>query len=202
MRRYWSWTNLRHSSAAFSKEARSPTKNRGYLRLQFFSLRTHALQRVLSNRTMKYAILTILISVGTLVNAQTQTNLETLNRLWQVVQQIDAQNMERVSEEKLGVKIELPVESTRPPSPVLMQSLSGSTTWLFSKRDLEALQTNISAIRYERHHYYSNNRMQYQLGIGLDKAKSCISTSDVREFLSKNKYLNVAHVIFWTKDCS
>jgi hypothetical protein len=145
----------------------------------------------LDDKTVKRVILSILMSACTVGHAQTQANFETLNRLWLVLQQIDAQNMERVSEEKLGVKIELPVESTRPPSAVLMALLSGSTTWLFSKRDLEALQTNISAIRYERHHYYSNNKMQYQLGVGLDKTKSCIAANDVREFLTTTNILKM-----------
>lgn len=30
--------------------------------------------------------------------------------------------------------------------------------------------------------------MQYQLGVGLDKSKSCISVGDVRGFLERNKY--------------
>ncbi len=137
---------------------------------------------------MKHAILIALMSISTLVSAQTPDNLDTLNRLWQVVQQVDGQAIESVSEEKIGVKISLPVESISPASSVLMQSRAGLTIWRFTQSNLESLQTNISSIRYERTHYYSNNRMQYQLDIGLDKAKTCISSNDVREFLGKNKY--------------
>lgn len=146
----------------------------------------------LPGKTMKHVIVITLMSVCTFVRAQTPDNLDTLNKLWQIVQQVDGQAMASVSEEKLGVRVDLPVESISPPSTVLMQSRAGLTVWRFTQSNLEALQTNISSVRYERTHYYSNNRMQYQLDIRLEKSKNCISSNDVREFLSKNKYPETA----------
>jgi hypothetical protein len=137
---------------------------------------------------MKRVIFSTLLVACASATGQTVDNQETLRRIWQVVHQIDSPNMETASEYWLAVRIELPVAPTMPPSPFMMETRSGRTTWLFTKSNLESLKTNISGVRYERMHNYIDNMMSYRLGIGMDKVNSCISSDEVREFLGRNKY--------------
>jgi hypothetical protein len=136
---------------------------------------------------MKLLIFIAVVVLGVCAQAQPITNDVTLNNFWQIALQVDTPTMASESEKKLGVKIVLPIEPAVAPSPALMQSGVGLTTWSFSRQNLEMLQTSISSVRYERVHYYGNNAMHYRLGIGVDTAKTCISADELKEFLIKRR---------------
>ncbi len=122
------------------------------------------------------------------IQAQAMTNADVLNKLWKTALEVDTPLMLAVSEQELGVRIALPVQPAITPSPVLMESGMGLTSWIFSKQQLESQNIQISSIRYERMHNYADNAMHYRLGIGIDNKQVCISLDDVKDFLSIRKY--------------
>jgi hypothetical protein len=122
------------------------------------------------------------------LQAQPMANHEVLNKLWKTALQVDTSLMQAVSEKELGIKILLPVQPIIPPSPALMDSGVGLTSWIFSKQQLEPLNIKLTAIRYERMHYYADNTMHYRLGIGIDSQQICISSVEVKDFLRTKKH--------------